>query len=97
MFAYPSRYEGFGLPPLEAMATGTAVVATNAGALPQVLGDAAAFVEPNDAEMLGAALADVLTDSVRRQSLIDRGRQRAAMYSWDACAEGVIHLYQRLC
>lgn len=97
VFAYPSRYEGFGLPPLEAMAAGTAVVATRTGALPQVLGDAAAFVEPGDAEALAATLADLLTDAAKRGSLIDRGRERAAMYSWDACAQGVIHLYEHLC
>jgi glycosyltransferase involved in cell wall biosynthesis len=97
VFAYPSRYEGFGMPPLEAMAAGTAVVATRTGALPEVLGDGAVFVEPGDANALAAALADVLTDSAKRDSLIDRGRERAALYSWDACAEGVIHLYERLC
>jgi glycosyltransferase involved in cell wall biosynthesis len=97
VFAYPSRYEGFGLPPLEAMTAGTAVVATATGALPQVLGDGAAFVETGDTEALAATLADVLTDSARRAALIARGRERAAVYSWDACAEGVIHLYERLC
>jgi glycosyltransferase involved in cell wall biosynthesis len=97
VFAYPSRYEGFGLPPLEAMAAGTPVVATRAGALPQVLGEAAAFVEPGDAEALAATLAEVVTDLVRRASLIERGRERTAIYSWDACARGVIHLYDHLC
>ena len=97
VFAYPSRYEGFGLPPLEAMAAGTPVVTTRTGALPQILGDAAAFVEVGDADALAAALADVLTDRAKRDSLIDRGRERAALFSWDACADGVIHLYERLC
>jgi glycosyltransferase involved in cell wall biosynthesis len=97
VFAYPSRYEGFGLPPLEAMAAGTAVVATRTGALPQVLGDAAAFVEPGDAEALAATLSEILTDPARRASLIGRGRERTAIYSWDACAQGVIHLYEDLC
>ncbi|MEY2420468.1 MAG: hypothetical protein QOI95_535 [Acidimicrobiaceae bacterium] len=97
VFAYPSRYEGFGLPPLEAMTAGTPVVVTRTGALPQVLGDAAAFVEPGDSEALAAILADVLTDAAKRDALIDRGRERAAAYSWDACAQGVIHLYERLC
>jgi alpha-1,3-rhamnosyl/mannosyltransferase len=97
VFAYPSRYEGFGLPPLEAMAAGTAVVATRTGALPDVLGDAALFVESGDAEQLAAALADVLTDIAVRDSLADRGRRQAARYSWDACADGLVHLYEHLC
>jgi glycosyltransferase involved in cell wall biosynthesis len=73
------------------------VVATRTGALPQVLGDAAAFVEPGDIAGLAAALSDVMADPAKRGSLIDRGRARAARYSWDACAEGLIHLYERLC
>jgi glycosyltransferase involved in cell wall biosynthesis len=97
VFAYPSRYEGFGLPPLEAMAAGTPVVTTRTGALPQVLGDAAAFVEPGDVEELASTLADVLGDASRRASLIERGRMQAAQYSWDACAAGVVHLYEHLC
>jgi glycosyltransferase involved in cell wall biosynthesis len=97
VFAFPSRYEGFGLPPLEAMAAGTPVVATRTGALPQVLGDAATFVEPGDATGLAAAIAGVLTDSPVRDALVERGRTRAASYSWDACADGLIQLYHRLC
>jgi glycosyltransferase involved in cell wall biosynthesis len=97
VFAYPSRYEGFGLPPLEAMAAGTPVVATATGALPQVLGDGAAFVGTGDTEALAATLTEVLTDSALRAALEARGRERVARYSWDACAEGVIHLYEHLC
>jgi glycosyltransferase involved in cell wall biosynthesis len=97
VFAYPSRYEGFGLPPLEAMTAGTAVVATRTGALPEVLGDAAAFVVPGDPAALAATLTEVMIDQTKRDSLIDRGRKRAARYSWDACAEGLIHLYRHLC
>ena len=97
VFAYASLYEGFGLPPLEAMAAGTAVVATRTGALPQVLGDAATLVDASDADALATAIAGLLTDEAARDAMIDRGRLRAAHYSWDACAQGVIHLYERLC
>jgi alpha-1,3-rhamnosyl/mannosyltransferase len=97
VFAYPSRYEGFGLPPLEAMTAGTAVVATRTGALPEVLGDAAVLVAPGDADALADALANVLTNEAARDALIERGRRQAAQYSWDACARGVVHLYERLC
>jgi alpha-1,3-rhamnosyl/mannosyltransferase len=81
--AYPSIYEGFGLPPLEAMAVGTAVVATAAGALPEVLGDAAALVPVGDSDALASALLAVTGDDDRRSDLVRRGRERAAAASWD--------------
>ena len=94
VFAYPSRYEGFGLPPLEAMSAGVPVVATRTGALPEVLGDAARFVEPGDRDDLAGALDDLLRGD---EELVARGRTRASAYSWDACADGVVELYDRLC
>ena len=97
VFAYPSRYEGFGLPPLEAMAAEVPVVATRAGALPQVLGDAAAYVDPGDTEGLAGVLTSLLADAPQRAALIQRGQDQAAKYSWDACAAGLIQLYERLC
>lgn len=96
VYAYPSRYEGFGLPPLEAMAVGTPVVATAAGALPEVLGDAADLVAPGDADALAAALQLVLDDPGHAADLVARGRRQAARYSWDATADGLVDLYARL-
>jgi len=94
-FVFPSLYEGFGLPPLEAMAAGVPVVATTAGALPEVLGDAAMLVAPQDAEALAEALALVLGDSGFRGALVTRGRAQAARFSWAQCGAGLSALYQR--
>jgi alpha-1,3-rhamnosyl/mannosyltransferase len=94
VFAYPSIYEGFGLPPLEAMASGIPVVATTAGALPEILGPGAALVPVGDADALAAALTSVLDDEATRTALIASGRRRAAEFSWTACAEGLTQLYR---
>jgi len=92
--AAPSVYEGFGYPPLEAMAAGVAVVATAAGSLPEVLGDAADLVPPGDVDALAAALARVLDDAAHRAELIARGRARAASFSWEQCAKAMVALYE---
>lgn len=96
VLAYPSRYEGFGLPPLEAMAAGVPVVATDAGALPEVLGDAAVLVPVGDPDALAGALERVLVDDAVRADLVERGRQRASGYSWDVTAAGLRDCYRRL-
>lgn len=95
VFAYPSVYEGFGLPPLEAMTTGVPVVATAVGSLPEVLGDGACFVPSNDEEALAASLASVLSDEAKRSALVDRGRRWVERYSWSRCAEEMVALYRR--
>jgi glycosyltransferase involved in cell wall biosynthesis len=94
VFAYPSRYEGFGLPPLHAMAAGTPVVAGDCGALREVLGDAARLVPPGDAEALADALGRLLDDPAQRRDLSRRGLERAAGYTWEACAQGMVSLYR---
>jgi glycosyltransferase involved in cell wall biosynthesis len=86
-FVFPSVYEGFGLPPLEAMACGAAVVCSNATALPDVVGDAALMVDPRDADAIAEAIVRVTDDVALRADLAGRGRARAAMFSWDASAE----------
>jgi glycosyltransferase involved in cell wall biosynthesis len=94
VLAYPSRYEGFGLPPLQAMAAGVPVVATRAGSIPEALGDAAVLVGVGDREGLAAAIAAVLDDDEHRQDLVGRGYSRARRYTWERCADGLDLLYR---
>ncbi len=93
--AYPSRYEGFGLVPLEALAVGTPVVATAVGALPEVLGDAAPLVPPGDVDALAEALHEVLTDEELRARLLAAGTHRVATYRWDRTVDGLVDLYRQ--
>ncbi|MDP2726576.1 MAG: glycosyltransferase family 1 protein [Dehalococcoidia bacterium] len=95
VFVYPSFYEGFGLPPLEAMACGTPVVASRAPCLPEILGEAALFIDPTDHQDLAATILRVLEDSDLRQVLLARGRAQAAKYTWTASAEKALHLYRQ--
>ena len=94
VFAYPSLYEGFGIPPLEAMAAGTPVVASDAGALPEVLGDAARLVPAGDEGALAGALGQLLEDSGAREALVARGHELTAKYSWERCATEMVALYR---
>ena len=94
VLAVPSIYEGFGYPPLEAMAAGTPVVSTSVGSLPEVLGDAASFVAAKDVDALTDAIARVLDDDALAADLTGRGRARAATFTWDACAAGLAELYR---
>ncbi len=93
VLAYPSRYEGFGFPPLQAMAAGVPVVATAAGAVPEVVGDGARLVEPGDGDGLAGALEWVLAAGSDVDDLVGRGTRQAARFSWRACAEGLVGLY----
>ena len=93
VLAYPSLYEGFGFPPLQAMAAGVPVVATTAGAIPEVVGDGAMLVGPGDADQLAGAINGVLDGGPSIDALVDRGRTRARGFTWEACAEGLALLY----
>ncbi|MDP9361764.1 MAG: glycosyltransferase family 4 protein [Acidobacteriota bacterium] len=85
-FVYPSRYEGFGIPPLEAMACGTPVIATRTGAIPEYAEGAALLVSPNDRDALREALIRLLGDAALRRELRVRGPERARMYTWERSA-----------
>lgn len=95
VFVYPSLYEGFGLPPLEAMQCGVPAITSNTTSLPEVVGDAGITVDPRDEDGLCAAMLDLLRDSRRRNDLRRRGLVRAAQFTWDRCAASTAALYRR--
>ena len=96
VLAYPSFLEGFGFPPLEAMAAGTPVVASNASCLPEILGDAAVLVDPNDDAAFVAATESLLSDQELRQRLIRVGASHARRFTWERCAEMTAAIYWRI-
>jgi len=93
VFVFPSLYEGFGLPPLEAMASGTPVVTSNVSSLPEVAGDAAVLVDPYDALSIADGIHRVLTDETLRRDLRKKGVARAGMFSWEASVRRVHKIY----
>jgi glycosyltransferase involved in cell wall biosynthesis len=92
-FVFPSLYEGFGLPPLEAMAQGTPVITSNTSSLPEVVGDAAVLVNPENVFDIARGIRQTLLDDAVRLDLSIRGRERASRYSWDRAAIRVLELY----
>ncbi len=92
VFVYPSFFEGFGLPPLEAQACGASVVAADRAALPEVLGDGALFVDPWNTDALVDAIARCVTDISFARALRERGRANAARFSWNATAQATLHI-----
>jgi glycosyltransferase involved in cell wall biosynthesis len=93
VFVFPSLYEGFGLPPLEAMASGTPVVTSNVSSLPEVAGDAAVLVDPYDPNAIANGIYQVLTDSQLRRDLRARGAARARQFSWEQSVRRVREIY----
>ncbi len=93
LYLQPSLDEGFGLPPLEAMACGTPVLSSSAGALPETLGDAAVLLPPSEPEVWAEAMQGLLTDSLRRGNLIRRGIERARGFTWERTAESTMRAY----
>jgi glycosyltransferase involved in cell wall biosynthesis len=96
VFAFPSRYEGFGLPLLEAMACGAPVVSSNASSLPEVVGDAGLLVDPSDVDGLSSALARLLEDEPLRQALAAAGLARAQSFSWRRLASETVQVYREV-
>jgi glycosyltransferase involved in cell wall biosynthesis len=93
--AYPSLYEGFGLPPLEAMACGAPVVTSNVTSLPEVVGDAGLTIDPTDAPALADALNRVLCDAGLRADMRRKSIQRAAQFTWQRTAQLTIDSYHK--
>lgn len=96
LFVFPSFYEGFGFPPLEAMACGTPVVCSRRGALPETVGDAALLVDPGDTRELVAAMRSVLEREELRRALVGRGLRQASRYSWRKAAERTLNVYNEV-
>ncbi len=96
LFIYPSLYEGFGLPPLEAMACGTPVIVSNTSSLPEVVGDAGLTVDPHDPQALAEAIHSLLSDPSRRERLARAARRQASEFSWDATATRTAELYHHV-
>jgi glycosyltransferase involved in cell wall biosynthesis len=93
-FLFPSSYEGFGLPPLEAMQCGTPVIASNTTAIPEVIGDAGLLVDPKDTESLCQAMLELLTNEELRHQLSQKGFMRSRKFSWAKCAEKTVDAYR---
>jgi glycosyltransferase involved in cell wall biosynthesis len=96
VFVFPSLYEGFGLPPLEAMASGTAVITSNVSSLPEVVGDAALLIDPMNPAAIAFAMRRVLEDSGLRDELVRRGCERVKAFSWERSVARTLEVYEEV-
>ncbi len=96
LFVFPSFYEGFGLPPLEAMACGTPVVCSNTSSLPEVVGDAGYLIDPNDVDELTVAMWRLLSDENLRREMRSKGLKRAQIFSWERAARETLKVYRQV-
>lgn len=95
-FVYPSLYEGFGLPPLEAMAHNCPVISSNTSSMPEVIGDAGEFFDPASITDMAAAIERVVYSPSRASELVKRGQQRLTHFSWVSCAESTLEIYRKV-
>lgn len=93
---YPSLYEGFGLPPLEAMSLGCPVICSNTSSIPEIVGNAGKYFDPCDSESIRSAIEDVVYSDLERKTLIDGGYKRVKKFTWDACFSETINVYRSL-
>lgn len=96
VFVYPSFYEGFGLPPLEAMACGTPVVVSNSSALPEICGDAAKYCNPKDPADIAQKILEFVSSEEHRKEFSKKGLQRASEFSWEKCAKETLSIYKKV-
>jgi glycosyltransferase involved in cell wall biosynthesis len=96
LFVFPSLYEGFGFPPLEAMACGCPVVCSNSSSLPEVVGDAAVLIDPLDEDSLAGGISLALNDAVRRADCVQRGLRQAERFTWTGAATELLATYERV-
>nr|HID12930.1 glycosyltransferase family 1 protein [Anaerolineae bacterium] len=96
LFVFPSLYEGFGLPVLEAMACGTPVVCSNTSSLPEIVGDAALTFDPLDVEEMAAKIKEALYDETLREEMREKGLRQAAKFSWEKTARETLKIYREV-